>query len=79
LTAEHAGAAGAVFMRDRPRVLGVVDLHGLTNEKSLPGSQRPSGIGGTIVFSCSGRFSVIVATGPSVAYRSVSKLAFAGI
>src|SRR5687768_3930540 len=32
-----------------------------------------SGIGGTIVFRCSGRLSVIVATAPSVPYRSVWK------
>lgn len=32
-----------------------------------------SGIGGTMVLSCSGRFSVIVATGPAVVYSSVSK------
>src|SRR5258708_1708704 len=31
-----------------------------------------SGIGGTMVLSCSGRFSVMVATGPSVLYSSVS-------
>ena len=32
-----------------------------------------SGIGGTMVLSWSGRFSVMVATGPAVVYSSVSK------
>jgi hypothetical protein len=32
-----------------------------------------SGIGGTMVFSDSGRFSVMVATAPAVEYSSVSK------
>ena len=32
-----------------------------------------SGMGGTMVLSCSGRFNVMVATGPAVVYRSVSK------
>src|SRR3954451_21927832 len=31
-----------------------------------------SGIGGTMVLSCSGRFRVVVATGPAVLYSSVS-------
>src|SRR4029077_12485774 len=35
-------------------------------------SSNSSGIGGTIVFSRSGRFRVMVATGPSVAYTRVS-------
>src|SRR5271168_3352487 len=32
-----------------------------------------SGMGGTMVFSCSGRFSVMVATAPAVRYSNVSK------
>ena len=32
-----------------------------------------SGMGGTMVLSCSGRFNVMVATGPAVVYSSVSK------
>ena len=35
-------------------------------------SSTSSGIGGTVVFSASGRLSVIVATGPPVAYSTVS-------
>jgi hypothetical protein len=34
-------------------------------------SSISSGIGGTIVFSASGRFGVIRATGPSTAYKMV--------
>ncbi|CFE67072.1 Uncharacterised protein [Mycobacterium tuberculosis] len=32
-----------------------------------------SGMGGTMVLSCSGRLSVMVATGPAVVYSSVWK------
>src|ERR1700682_1710973 len=38
-----------------------------------------SGIGGTMVLRCSGRFSVMVATGPSVLYRIDSNSGVVGI
>src|SRR5208283_5056667 len=40
-------------------------------------SSSSSGIGGTIVFSCSGRLSVIVAIRSALSYSSVSKLMWA--
>jgi hypothetical protein len=46
-------------------------LTALSTVATVTASSTSSGIGGTIVFNDAGRFRVIVAVGPSTAYKIV--------
>ncbi len=50
---------------ERPAPLRMMTLTAPSRTAAFTAASISSGIGGTMVFSCPGRFSVMVATGPS--------------
>ena len=56
---------------DRPAPRRIMTLTRSSRTAALTAASISSGIGGTIVFSASGRFSVIVAIASSTVYSSV--------